>query len=106
LYTSVAFKTETGKHYLSTTGEPTWESTDGSKVSAVKVQQVASATSIPWLLLKATTTAGFGKLQTATYVQRLSTAGGKAPVTDADRAHKGQYVRVPYTAEYLFYGPQ
>ncbi|TDX00622.1 DUF3455 domain-containing protein [Dinghuibacter silviterrae] len=104
LYADRDYKTDIGKHYLGATGQPTWESTDGSKVSAVKVQQVPDAASIPWLLLKAASTGGSGALSATTYVQRLRTTGGEP--AEADARHKGEKIRVPYTAEYLFYGPQ
>lgn len=108
LYSSDNYRTQIGKHYFSPTSEPTWESTDGSKISATKVQQAAApdSTAIPWLLLKTTAAAGFGPLRATTFVQRIQTRGGKPPVPDNNKVHKGQYVSVDYTAEYLFYGPR
>jgi hypothetical protein len=108
LYSKDDYRQQVGKHYLNATSEPTWESTDGSKVSATKVQQAAApdAGDIPWLLLKTTDVAGFGPLRATTFIQRLRTKGGLPSPGDANIAHKGQYVRINYTAEYLFYGPK
>ena len=90
----------TGSHFAG----PTWEWSDGSRVTA---QPVAVATpnadSIPWLLLKATNHQGEGVMQRVTSVQRLSTKGGKAPATGCDPQHKGQEARSHYTALYLFF---
>ena len=35
-----------------------------------------------------------------------ATKGGKAPATGCDAGHAGQEVRVPYSADYLFYAPK
>ena len=42
-------------------------------------------------------------LSPVTSIQRLNTKGGKAPATGCDAAHVAQEVRVPYTANYLFF---
>ena len=105
LYSRDDHKVQIGKHYYSDDHYPVWEQTDGSKVTAVKSQSADSpdATSIPWLLLKATAWDGYGVTRATTYIQRINTKGGKAPADGADRLHKGQFIEVPYTAEYLFY---
>ncbi|MDB5171984.1 MAG: hypothetical protein JWN51_757 [Phycisphaerales bacterium] len=91
-----------GKHYAG----PTWEcTTDGSKVVARKVADHPSPApdSVPWLLLEATTHSGSGILSQVIFIQRINTIGGKAPpVADAK---PGDETRVPYTADYVFYGP-
>jgi len=104
LYTDSSYHHLVGRHYFDAGKNPTWEHTDGSKVSGMKVQQASSPDSaaIPWLLLKATAASGSGTLTPALFIQRIHTRGGKAPAT-ADRANKGQTTEVPYTAEYLFY---
>src|SRR6266849_2519210 len=56
---------------------PSWEANDGSRV-----------------------------LSRATTIQRLNTKGGKAPATGCDAAHLGQELRVPYSADYVFYAPK
>jgi hypothetical protein len=91
-----------GKHYAG----PTWECTnDGSKVVGKKIADHSSPATdaIPWLLLTASSHDGAGVLSTVTFIQRVNTAGGKAPAAVVGK--EGDEVRVPYTAEYIFYGP-
>ena len=89
-------------------GGPTWESADGSKiVGEMKGREPSpDANSIPWLLLTAKTHEGQGVMSLITSIQRLETAGGKAPAGGADQSTAGQELRVPYTAVYYFYGPK
>jgi len=91
-----------GKHY----GGPTWEANDGSKVIGEVTGRNDSPkpNSIPWLLLRAKTTAGNGVFTGVQYVQRLNTVGGAAPVTVCRQDQVGQQLRAAYTADYLFYG--
>jgi hypothetical protein len=97
-------------HFLNTTlGLPEWKSNSGSDV--VGMRQAASSVNppvdpnaIPWLLLEAVSTAKPGVLAATTYVQRVNTAGGKAPSTAGTTV--GQEADVPYTAEYYFYRAQ
>ncbi|GGA84562.1 DUF3455 domain-containing protein [Puia dinghuensis] len=106
LYSGADYQQQIGKHYFDDAKHPTWESTDGSKVVGAKFQQADAPDpdAIPWLLLQATSTSQDGQLGKITFIQRINTKGGKAPSTGASRSHKGQYRRVEYTAEYLFYG--
>ena len=60
-----------------------------------------TATAIPWLLLGAASTEGPGVFDHVTFVQRLNTAGGKAPANPGTTV--GEEARVAYTAEYYFY---
>jgi hypothetical protein len=92
-----------GKHYAG----PTWEAADGSKVigEVVAKSDAPDARAIPWLLLRAKSTSGSGRFATVLSVQRLRTAAGLAPSTGCDQARAGHEVRVPYSAEYRFYGP-
>ena len=90
-----------GKHYAG----PTWEADDGSKVvGAAKARDDGpDANAIPWLLLSATSAEGngiFGKTQN---VQRVKTAGGKAPADECNQAKLGKVARVNYRATYNFY---
>jgi hypothetical protein len=90
-----------GKHYAG----PTWECDDGSKVvGAAKARDDGpDANAIPWLLLSATSAEGngiFGKIQN---VQRVKTAGGKAPADECSQALLGKVARVNYRATYNFY---
>ena len=91
-----------GSHYAG----PTWESTSGSKVVGTMLQNAPApdAAAIPWLLLQAKSTTGPGVFERVTFVQRVRTGGGKAPATGCDAGAAGREVRVPYTAEYFFYG--
>jgi hypothetical protein len=78
-----------GKYY----GGPTWESNDGSKVTGkqVAVAPAPAPRSIPLQLVK------------VTYIQRLDTKAGVAPVTTCDASAKGQQEKVGYEARYVFY---
>jgi hypothetical protein len=90
-----------GKHFKG----PSWQIDGGAKVIGQKLREHPSTdpTAVPWLLLKVVSHEGDGAFATAVYVQRLNTTGGKAPaITDQK---PGDEVQVPYTAEYVFYGP-
>ena len=47
-----------------------------------------------------------GVLTQVTSIQRINTKGGKAPASGCDAGHAGQEVRVPYSADYLFFAPK
>jgi hypothetical protein len=88
---------------------PSWEATDGSKAVRDKTAEVKSAPApnpkddVPWLLVKVKAAEGTaGRLSPAVYVQRLQTAGGKAPVRGPKRV--GTKVGMTYKAVYYFYG--
>ena len=95
--------TQVGSH----SAGPTWEWSDGSRVIG---RPVANATpdpdSIPWLLLTATRHEGDGVMKNVSSIQRLSTKGGKPPISGCDASHKGQEARSHYTAVYYFYTHQ
>jgi hypothetical protein len=93
-----------GKHFAG----PSWEASDGSRVTGKAVANAPSpdADSIPWLLVNIVGHDGSGVLSRATTIQRINTKGGKAPASGCDSAHAGQEVRVPYSADYLFYAPK
>jgi hypothetical protein len=95
---------ESGKQVGSHFAGPTWEWSDGSRVAG---RPVANATpdpdSIPWLLLTATQHEGDGVMKNVSSIQRLSTKGGKPPVSGCDASHKGEETRSHYTAVYYFY---
>jgi hypothetical protein len=90
-----------GHHY----GGPTWESSDGSKVTGeVKASEPSTdANAIPWLLLTAKTHEGRGILSRVNSIQRLETRGGEARSEGCDQLAMGKQLRVPYTAVYYFY---
>jgi len=62
-----------------------------------------SPDAIPWLLLRVSSNSGTGAFSDVTYVQRLSTAGGKAPAIGCDATTDGMEARVGYSAEYYFF---
>ena len=90
------------KHYAG----PTWEAVDGSKVTGEVTARADSPTAnaIAWLLLSAKPASGSGVFGGVRFIQRLHTAGGTAPSDGCNQASAGKEVRVPYTAEYRFYG--
>lgn len=94
---------EVGNHYVG----PTWESKSGSKVVGKRVTGTGCTpdpSAIAWLLLEKVTTSGAGIFSSVTYIQRVNTTGGVAPV-DAGLT-VDEMKEVPYTAEYYFYRAQ
>jgi len=84
---------------------PTWEALDGSRLTGARVASAAApdGKSIPWLLLRSTSSVGPGLFGDVTWVQRLDTVGGAAPAAGCDAGHLGAEVMVPYRADYFFY---
>jgi hypothetical protein len=82
---------------------PCWESSSGSIVIAQRIVPAVTVdpTAIPWLRLDAVKAGGPGIFKDVTFIQRINTTGGLAPATPPTQL--GQEVRVPYTAEYIFY---
>jgi hypothetical protein len=93
-----------GKHFAG----PSWEATDGSRVTGKAIANAPSPDpdSIPWLLVNVVSHDGTGVLSRVTSIQRLNTKGGKAPASGCDASHAGQALRVAYSADYLFYAPK
>jgi hypothetical protein len=93
-----------GKHFAG----PSWEASDGSRVTGKAVANASSpdTDSIPWLLVTVVSRNGNGKLTRVTSIQRIKTKGGKAPASGCDAAHAGQEERAPYTADYVFFAPK
>ena len=117
---SVTFQQQITTHFLSAnpdeegTPRPTWQSSFDS--SAVWGRVAASSTdsnyvapgAIPWLLVEAAGTAdgpmGGVQLSRTTYIQRVNTAGGVAPITGCATATQvGAFALVPYSTDYVFY---
>ncbi len=92
---------EVGRYYAG----PTWESTDGSKVTGTQLAVApGTAGAIPLQLVQASSTTGEGSMAGVTYVQRLKTVGGVAPTTPACAAgNLGAKMTVPYSADYVFF---
>jgi hypothetical protein len=91
-----------GRHFAG----PTWECTaDGSKIVGRKIAEHAAPypNAVAWLLLEAKSHEGEGILSKVTFVQRIQTVGGKPPLTTDPKV--GDEIRVPYSADYVFYGP-
>ena len=92
---------QVGKYY----GPPaTWESMDGSKLTATQIAVSPGATgSIPTQLVKANAAMGSGAMSGVTYIQRVSTQGGVAPAMPCAAANAGAKQTVKYQADYIFY---
>ena len=93
-----------GKHFAG----PTWQASDGSRVTGKAVADAPSpdGNSIPWLLVQVVNHEGTGVLSHATSIQRINTKGGKAPDSGCNTTDTGKELRVHYTADYLFYEPK
>ena len=94
-------KKEVGKYYAG----PTWEATDGSKVTGKQLAvSPGAAGSIPLQLVQAAPSTGKGAMTDVTYIQRLNTVGGIAPATPAcAAANVGAKNNVGYQADYVFF---
>lgn len=91
---------EVGKYYAG----PTWESTDGSKVTGKQVAvSPASPGNIPLQLVKAEPAMGSGAMTGVSYIQRLNTKGGVAPADPCVAASAGTKKQVSYQADYVFF---
>ena len=87
-----------GIHYAG----PTWESASGSSVVGKVLERCTpDPDAIPWLLLGAASNEGPGVFQQVTFIQRVNTVGGNAPIDPGD--FPDEVAKVPYTAEYFFY---
>lgn len=92
---------EVGKYF----GPPaTWQSNDGSKVTATQLA-VAPATvgAIPLQLVKANPAVGDGAMKGISFIQRLATQGGVAPAKSCDAASLRSKEIVRYQADYIFW---
>ena len=90
-----------GKYYAG----PTWESTDGSKITGKQVAVAPGGSgNIPLQLVKTDPAMGAGAMNGVTYIQRINTKGGVAPTTACDAAGMGKKQTVKYEADYVFYG--
>jgi hypothetical protein len=93
-----------GRHFEG----PSWEATDGSRITGKAIANAPSpdADSIPWLLLSVVSHDHAGVLASVTSVQRVNTKGGKASASGCDASHAGGEARIPYSADYRFFAPQ
>jgi hypothetical protein len=92
-----------GKHFAG----PSWEANDGSRITGKAVVNVPSpgGDSIPWLLVTVVSRSGDGTLSRVSSIQRINTKGGKSPASGCDAARADQEIRVPYSADYVFFAP-
>jgi hypothetical protein len=95
---------DVGSHFAG----PSWKLTaDGSTVVGRKAAEAAApmAGAIPWLLIEVVSKTGSGLLDSVSYIQRVDTTGGVAPVGGCDAGAQGMEAAVPYLATYLTYRP-
>lgn len=80
-----------------------FEHVDGSRLLGEIADHVPSPVenALPWLLLN-TRSFGKGALSGITQVQRIDTVGGMPP-PNCDAAQPGQVLRVPFTADFVFF---
>lgn len=92
-----------GKYY----GGPTWEAADGSKVGGKQLAVAPSpnAGAIPLQLVQAGPAMGSGAMSGVSYIQRLNTMGGVAPMDACGAGMAGTKKTVKYQADYVFYKP-
>ena len=93
----------------------TWQHSEDSSTVWAKVVPPPSVDAhfvaqdaVPWLLLEVSGAeagpTGGNKLTAATFVQRVNTAGGVAPLTGCTSTRDvGDKAFMPYTADYIFY---
>jgi len=80
---------------------PSWELTDGSRITAKAVGNApgAGANDIAWLKLEVNSHKGSGQLSDVTTVQRINTVGGVLKgACDNEKLGRG----MPYAADYVF----
>ncbi len=92
---------QVGKYY----GPPaTWESLDGSKLTATQLAVApSSAGNLPLQLVKANPAMGSGAMTGVTYIQRVALKGGVAPASVCSPANKGTKEIVKYQADYIIW---
>lgn len=85
----------------------TWESLDGSKITATQVAVApAGAGNLPYQLVKVNPhMLKSGVLKDASYIQRVALKGGVAPSAPCEVANVGAKMQVPYSADYIFWKP-
>lgn len=85
---------------------PSWTYIDDSSITAKILQKVDAKekAAAPWLLLEVTAHKGEGVFAKTDFILRINTFGGVAPNSGCDANHLGSEKRVPYRADYVFYG--
>ncbi|MES2945963.1 MAG: DUF3455 domain-containing protein [Pseudomonadota bacterium] len=94
-----------GKQVGTYYGPPaTWESNDGSKLTATQLAVAPSgAGNLPYQLVKANPAMGSGAMTGVTHIQRVALKGGVAPASACTAANKGVKEIVKYQADYIFW---
>ncbi len=92
---------EIGKYF----GPPaTWQSMDGSKITATQVAvSPAQPGSIPLQLVKANAAMGEGAMKGVSFIQRVATQGGVAPAKPCNAGMLSVKEIVKYQADYIFW---
>lgn len=100
-----ALNDRSGKQVGTYYGPPaTWESSDGSKLTATQLAVAPSGTGhLPYQLVKANPAMGMGAMTGVTYIQRVALKGGVAPASACAPANKGERQIVKYQADYIFW---
>jgi Protein of unknown function (DUF3455) len=100
-------KDRSGKEVGQYFGPPaTWKVSDGSEVSGAQVAVApAGSGNIPSQLVKANPAKGGNYFNGVSFVQRVNTKGGVAPVEPCNAAMLSATKVVPYQADYIFYRP-
>lgn len=90
-----------GRHYAG----PSWELSEGGTMVGRVAERLpgAGAGDIPWLRLDITERRGGGRLEQATAILRINTAGG---VAEGACPTAGDLRSVAYSADYVFLAPQ
>ena len=90
-----------GKYF----GPPaTWESNDGSKITATQLAVAPGGSgNIPLQLVKANPAMGNGAMSGVTFIQRVATKGGVAPASNCAAGNLGAKEVVKYQADYIFW---
>lgn len=89
-----------GKYY----GGPTWEHSDGSKITGKQLAVApGSAGAIPLQLVQTAPAMGSGAFAGVTYIQRVNTMGGVAPSAACDASAVNSKQTVSYSADYVFF---
>ena len=94
-----------GKQIGTYYGPPaTWESTDGSKLTATRLAVAPSgAGNLSHQLVKANPAMGAGAMTGVTHIQRVALKGSVAPSTTCSAANMGSKEIVKYQADYIFW---
>jgi len=70
---------------------------------SIRARQDGGSNNLPWVLLRAQSTADAGLFAGVTSVQRVNTSGGVAPDTGCDANNAGKEARTAFRADYYFY---